>query len=59
VSGLAAEIYNSYRSDEKMLDRLLAREELAYYATALLWIKLLQVKSKQGNKAPSSAEKGI
>lgn len=54
---LAAEIYDSYQPDIPQLDRKLVREEVAYYATAMLWLKLLEVKTKQGEQRLSSAEK--
>lgn len=42
-------MYDSYRADEKQLERLLEKLELDYYATALLWMRILQVKAKQGD----------
>jgi hypothetical protein len=56
---LAAEVYNSYQPDEKQLDRQLIKEELVYYSTGLMWLKLIDVKAKQGRQALTSAEKDI
>lgn len=59
VVDIAGEIYDAYRVDEKQLDRQLAREELGYYATAMLQLKLLDVKAKQGDTVLTSQEKDI
>lgn len=56
---LCAEIYDNYKPDERQLDRILMREEVAYYGTALMWLRLLNIKAKQGNQALTSAEKDI
>lgn len=56
---LAKEVYQSYVPAEKQLDRLLAEEEMTYYATGLMWLRLLSVKAKQGRQAMTSAEKDI
>jgi hypothetical protein len=37
----------------------MAKEELSYYATGMLWLKLLEVKAKQTNVALTSEEKAI
>lgn len=59
VVDIANEVYNAYRVDEKQLDRQIAKEELGYYATALMQMKLIDVKAKQGNTALTSPEKDI
>lgn len=59
LPAIAAEVYDAYRTDEKQLERVIVREEIAYYATAMLWLKLLDIKAKQGNEALTSAEKDI
>lgn len=56
---LCAEIYDNYKPDERQLDRIIMREEVAYYGTALTWLRLLNIKAKQGNQALTSAEKDI
>jgi hypothetical protein len=59
VVDIAAEVYDGYRVDEKQLDRVVAREEVAYYATAMMHLKLLEVKAKQGEVSLTSKEKDI
>nr|WPV71142.1 MAG: putative capsid protein [Ips partiti-like virus 1] len=56
---LAAETYDAMRVDEKQIDRMIAREEVAYYSTALLQMKLIETKAKQGDCNLTSAEKDI
>jgi hypothetical protein len=52
-------VYNNIAVDEKQLDRKIAKEELSYYATGVLWLKLLEVNAKQPNLALTSEEKAI
>ncbi|KDR14853.1 hypothetical protein L798_11493 [Zootermopsis nevadensis] len=56
---IAVEVYNNISVDEKQLDRRMAKEELSYYATGMLWLKLLEVKAKQPNHALARDEKAI
>jgi hypothetical protein len=56
---IAVEVYNNVSVDEKHLDRKIAKEELSYYATGMLWLKLLEVKAKQPNLALTSEEKAV
>lgn len=56
---IAQETYDAYRVDEKQLDRVLAREEVSYYSTALLHLKLIETKAKQGDQHLTSTEKDI
>lgn len=56
---LATETFDAYRADEKQLDRKVERVEMSYYATALLHLRLIEVKSKQGEQALTSAEKDL
>jgi hypothetical protein len=56
---ISTETYQNIRADEKQLGRILANEEVAYYATALLWCRLLDVNAKEGNVALISEEKAI
>ena len=44
---VSVETYRSLRPDEKMLDRLIVKEEMEYYATTLLWIRLIESRSKK------------
>lgn len=48
--------YRMMSTDWKQMDRSLAKEELSYYATSLLWLRLIDIKDKQGVKALSRAE---
>jgi len=56
---IAIETYNQYSVDERQLERVLTKEELSYYATGLLWTKLIDVKAKQSREALSKEEKAI
>jgi len=56
---LAAEVHSQYATDERQLDRVIVKEELMYYATALLWLKLLSVKDKQKFTSLTSVEKDL
>jgi hypothetical protein len=42
-----------------VMNRKLAREEVAYYATSMMWLRLIDVKHKQGNKALTREEKEL
>ena len=44
IDDLAIETYASYVPDVNQLDRKLAKEEMSYYSTGLLWLKLIDVK---------------
>lgn len=56
---IAVETYDAMRVDEKQIDRVIAREEVSYYATAMLQLKLIETKAKQGDRSLTSAEKVI
>jgi len=56
---IAVETYDAMRVDEKQIDRVIAREEVSYYATAMLQLKLIETKAKQGDTSLTSAEKDI
>ncbi|KAG8212667.1 hypothetical protein J437_LFUL019487 [Ladona fulva] len=56
---LVQEVYQAYQPDVKQLDRILAPAEMSYYTTALLWLRLIDIKAKQGRIALSSAEKDL
>jgi hypothetical protein len=56
---LAAETYAQCSVDERQIDRVLAKEELSYYATGLLWTKLIDVKAKQGRESLTTDERSI
>jgi hypothetical protein len=56
---IAVETYNQCAIDERQIDRVLAKEEMSYYATSLLWLKLIDVKAKQGWEALTSEERSL
>lgn len=56
---VSMETYQNLRADEKQLDRIIMKEEMSYYTTSLLWMKLIDVKAKEGNQALTSEEKAI
>ena len=59
LSEIAVETYNQCAIDERQIDRVLAKEEMSYYATSLLWLKLIDVKVKQGRVALTSEERSL
>jgi hypothetical protein len=59
LPSIAAEIHSSLIADEPQLDRKITREEVAYYSTAMLWMRLVEVKAKQNEKAITKEEKEI
>lgn len=56
---VSLETYQNLRADEKQIDRILMKEEMAYYATSLLWMRLLDIKAKEGSVALTSEERAI
>ena len=48
---MALEVYSQCTVDERQLDRVIVKEEFTYYATAMLWLKLLTIKDKQKHSA--------
>jgi hypothetical protein len=59
VIDVSLETFQNLRADEKQLDRTLMKEEMAYYATSLLWMRLLDIKAKEGTVNLTSEEKAI
>lgn len=51
--------YQSMVPDVLQIERKFTKEELAYYSTAMLWIRLIDIKSKQRRFALTSTEKEI
>jgi hypothetical protein len=49
VPAIANEIYAAIRPDEMMIDKIVVKEKISYYATAMLWMKLIEVKTKELN----------
>jgi len=45
--------------DEKQFERALTKEEMSYYATGLLWTKLIDVKAKQSWEAMTQEERAL
>jgi hypothetical protein len=56
---IVRETYHAYEQDVKQLDRQMIKEDLVYYSTGLMWLRLLDIKSKQGKEALSSAERDL
>lgn len=59
VPAIAEEVYREYAKDVQMMDRKLVREEMSYYFTCLLWLRLLDIKQKYGLQALTKEEKTI
>lgn len=56
---LAVEIYREYQKDVNQIDRKMIKEELSYYCTAMLWLRLIDIKSKNGLYALTREEKTL
>lgn len=56
---IALETFSNYANDVKQLDRVMVRQEMVYYATALLWLRLIEIKLKQDRTTLTSAEKDM
>lgn len=52
-------IYRELEKDASQLDRAFTKEELNYYTTALLWLRLLDIKKKNGRQNLTQAEKDL
>lgn len=59
IIDIAEEVYDSYRVDQKQIERAIVREEVAYYAVGLLHLKLIEVKAKQADTALNGYEKDL
>jgi len=57
LRSLAEETFDQISTDEKQFDRKLIKEEFNYYVTCLLWVRLIDIKAKEGRTALTSAEK--
>ena len=56
---IAVETYNQCAIDVRQLNRVLVNEEMSYYATGPLWLKLTDVKAKKASEALTSEERSI
>jgi hypothetical protein len=56
---LAEEVYHAYQPNEKNLDRQFIKEDLSYHSTGLMWLRLMDIKAKQGRQALTSGEMDI
>lgn len=59
VPTLAEEVYRENTKDVQMIDRKMVCEEMSYYFTGLLWLRLLDIKQKYGITALTTEEKTI
>jgi len=59
IPQLATEVYREYAKDVAQIDRKLVKEELSYYFTALLWLRLIDIKAKNGLQALTREEKTL
>jgi hypothetical protein len=55
----AVETYNQYSIDERQLERVFTKEEMSYYATGLLWTKLIDVKAKQFQESLTREQRAL
>lgn len=56
---LANHIFLEYAKDVAQMDRVMIKEEMSYYATALLWLRLIDIKQKYGLKSLTAEENTI
>lgn len=59
VPSLAEEVYREYAKDVLMMERKMIKEELSYYFTGLLWLRLLDIKQKYGRTSHTNEEKTL
>lgn len=59
IVDVAKETYGNYLADNKQMDRVFAEEEFSYYCIALLWVRLIDIKAKQGRVALTTEEKEV
>lgn len=59
LTDLAKETFARYEADTEDLSRVIVKEEFNYYATGLLWMRIIDLKSKQGLVSLTSSEKDI
>lgn len=50
VPSLAEEVYREYAKDVLMIERKMIKEEMSYYFTGLLWLRLLDIKQNTENQ---------
>jgi hypothetical protein len=54
---IAVETYNQCSVDEGQMERVIAKEEMSYYAAGLLWMNMIDVKAKQKIESLTNEEK--
>lgn len=59
IVDLAKETYANFLADNRQMDRVFTEEEFCYYCVALLWIRLIDIKAKQGRITLTTEEKEI
>uniref|UniRef100_A0A1B6DIM7 Uncharacterized protein n=1 Tax=Clastoptera arizonana TaxID=38151 RepID=A0A1B6DIM7_9HEMI len=59
IIDIADAAFAEYVPDEVHLDRKLERVEFRYYACALMWLRLIDIKAKQTNQALTREEKDL
>lgn len=52
-------MYREYAKDVLMMERNMIKEEMSYYFTGLLWLRLLDIKQKYGKTALTTEEKTL
>lgn len=56
---ISGQVYQELAKDANQLHRVFTKEELNYYATGLLWFRLLDIKRKSNRQILTAAEKDI
>ena len=56
---ISNQVYQELSKDANQLDRSFTKEELNYYTTGLLWLRLLDIKKKSNRQNLTAAEKDI
>lgn len=59
---ISREIYDNFVTDEKFIDRLFTKvqfNEFMYYNTSLFWMRIIDLKAKQGRVALTTENKEI
>jgi len=59
LPSIAIETHKQCAINERQIDRIITKEEMAYYSVGLLWMRLIDIKAKQAKEALTTEEKSI
>ncbi|UPT53746.1 MAG: hypothetical protein 4 [Bactrocera dorsalis orbivirus isolate Bt] len=59
LDNVVSEVYTALGTDDKSLQKGMSREMLMYYATTLLWTRLMQIKAQRANSDLAEQERDL